>query len=123
MIRLMLIPLLMLAVGCSASVNVKRLSQVKSAAIIGFSVDDQDGVSDESNPFGAAQASQAYEALRQQLSAGTGWTITPQADVVANPVYQKTVKDESGAMSALRKLVGDDARRHLANPRQPPRFD
>lgn len=119
MIRSILLPLLALAVGCSASVNVKRMTPVKRVAVIGFSLEKEEPQAEgmaalvnlaqkaaSGDFFGSAQAAWGYELVRQRLGDGTGWTIIPMAEVAASPIYQKLAKEKEGTISALNKLGG-----------------
>ncbi|MBU0551658.1 hypothetical protein KKF91_01095 [Myxococcota bacterium] len=128
-LRLGLLACLALSIGCSASVNVKRLGQVNRVAIIGYSLQketkDDDGMmalvkvaqkAASGDFFGSGQAAYGYALLRRDMAKDTGWVILPQEEVKNNEVYKKLLEKHSGAMSALAKVGGQATPEGILNP-------
>lgn len=109
-------------VGCAHAVNVARLNQVKTAAIIAYTgevdiTDSRPGAqggiggglsalqgmkdvgSDETKARRVEEGQKSYDALVAKLSQGLGWSILPREKVVADPVMQKLFADKMADVS------------------------
>jgi hypothetical protein len=107
-------------VGCAHAVNVQRLSQVKSAAIIAYNGEVDIREEKEGGSLGAMlsgaqgltdvasaevtarrvdEAQKTYDALVAKLNTGLGWNVLPREKVVNDPEVKKLFADKMANVS------------------------